>query len=172
MADYGRVDAADKPYAYDPLIHPEYFRGVLGRRFIAFLIDLVIICAPIGFAAVVIFVLGLVTLGFGWFLFGLLSPAFLLWAVVYTGLTLGGPRSATVGMRAVDIEMRLWYGAPMYSLLAVMSVVLYWVSVSVLTPLVLLVPLFNSRRRMLHDLLLGTVVVNGEARAAALRRYG
>jgi uncharacterized RDD family membrane protein YckC len=40
-----------------------------------------------------------------------------------------------------------------------------------LTPLVLLVGLVNERRRLLHDMLLGTVVINNDRRAAALR-YG
>ncbi|GLK82450.1 RDD family protein [Ancylobacter defluvii] len=162
--------AEAKPYAYDPVTEPEYFRGVLWRRFIAFLIDALIICVPIGVAAVVIFVSGFVTFGLGWLLFGLLSPAFVIWALVYSGLTLGGRESATIGMRVMEIEMRLWYGAPMYTLLAVLSVVLFWVSLSVLTPLVVIVGLFNNRKRLLHDLLLGTVVTNSEARAAALRR--
>jgi len=34
---------------------------------------------------------------------------------------------------------------------------------------VLLVGLFNQRRRLLHDLALGTVVINKPARAAGLR---
>jgi uncharacterized RDD family membrane protein YckC len=34
---------------------------------------------------------------------------------------------------------------------------------------VLLVGLFNQRRRLLHDFALGTVVINSPARAAALR---
>jgi uncharacterized RDD family membrane protein YckC len=38
-----------------------------------------------------------------------------------------------------------------------------------LTPLILLVGLFNARRRLLHDMLVGTVLVNNPARAAALR---
>lgn len=160
-----------KPYASDPLTEPEYFSGVLFRRSIAFLIDALIICAPIGFAAVLIFVFGFLTFGLGWFLFSLLGPAFVIWALVYSGLTLGGPRSATLGMRAMGIEMRLWYGAPMYPLLAVVSVVLFWVAASVLTPLVAIVGLFNSRRRLLHDLIIGTVVTNNEERAASLRRY-
>ncbi|CAA0091153.1 Uncharacterised protein [Starkeya nomas] len=160
-----------KPYAFSPVSEPEYFEGVLFRRFVAFLIDALIICVPIGLAALLIFVLGFVTFGVGWFLFGLLSPGFVVWGLVYTGLTLGGPHSATIGMRTMGIEMRLWYGAPMYPLLAVVSVVLFWVSTSVLTPLVAIVGLFNSRRRLLHDLIIGTVVTNTEERAASLRRY-
>ncbi len=159
------------PYAYDPLEQPEYFRGVLARRFLAFLIDAIIICVPVGAAAVFIFLFGFVTFGLGWFLFALLSPGFFIWALAYSGLTLGGPRSATLGMRAMEIEMRQWDGAPMNSLMAVLSVVLFWVFMSVLTPLVLIVGLLNSRGRLLHDLVLGTVVTNTETRAAALRGW-
>ena len=42
--------------------------------------------------------------------------------------------------------------------------VLYWVSISFLTPLVLLIGLFNGRRRLLHDMILGTVIVNSSVR--------
>lgn len=160
-----------RPYAYDPVTEPEYFRGVLWRRFCACIIDALIICVPIGAATLFILVFGLITFGFGWLLFGLLSPAFVIWAVAYTGLTLGGSSSATIGMRMMEIEMRQWYGAPMNTLLAVLSVVLFWTFLSVLTPFVLLVGLFNGRKRLLHDFILGTVVTNTEARAAALQRY-
>jgi uncharacterized RDD family membrane protein YckC len=43
--------------------------------------------------------------------------------------------------------------------------VLFWVSISFLTPLILLIGLFNSRRRLLHDIVLGTVVINNSVRA-------
>ena len=33
-----------------------------------------------------------------------------------------------------------------------------------LTPLVLLIGLFNGRRRLLHDIILGTVVINSSVR--------
>ncbi|GLK71650.1 RDD family protein [Ancylobacter dichloromethanicus] len=170
MFDTRNGDEA-RPYAFDPLVEPEYFRGVLFRRFLAFLIDAVMICVPVGAAALLIFVFGFLTLGLGWFLFGLLGPGFVVWALVYTGLTLGGPRSATIGMRAMGIEMRLWYGAPMTPLLAVVSLVLFWVSMSVFTPLVAVVGLLNRRKRLVHDFVVGTVVTNDEARADELRRY-
>ncbi|MBV9561586.1 MAG: RDD family protein, partial [Bradyrhizobium sp.] len=32
------------------------------------------------------------------------------------------------------------------------------------TPLIVLVGLFNGRRRLLHDMMLGTVIVNSSAR--------
>src|SRR5262245_35797402 len=63
-----------KPHAYDPRANPELFEGVLARRCIAFLIDVVVIFIPVVFAAIFIFIFGLVTLGLGWALFWLLSP--------------------------------------------------------------------------------------------------
>jgi uncharacterized RDD family membrane protein YckC len=121
-------------------------------------------------AAIFIFIFGLVTLGLGWVLFWLLSPAAVIWAVVYYGLTFGSPASATIGMRAMDIEMRTWYGAPAYFVLGAVHAIGYWLTVSFLTPFVLLVAFFNHRRRLLHDMLIGTIVINNQARAEALRR--
>jgi uncharacterized RDD family membrane protein YckC len=158
-----------KPHAYDPHTNPELFEGVLSRRVVAFLIDFVILAVPVVFVAMFIFVLGIVTLGFGFLLYMLLWPAMIIWAIVYYGMTLGSPASATIGMRAMDLEMRTWYGSPAYFVLGSVHAVVFWVTVSALTPLVLLVPFFNHRRRCLHDILVGTVVINNEARSSALR---
>jgi uncharacterized RDD family membrane protein YckC len=92
-----------------------------------------------------------------------------IWALAYYGLTLGSPASATIGMRAMDIEMRTWYGSPTYFVLGAVHAVVFWVTVSICTPFVLLVCLFNGRRRCLHDMLVGTVVINNAARSTALR---
>jgi uncharacterized RDD family membrane protein YckC len=158
-----------KPHAYDPVANPELFEGVLVRRSIAFLIDVVIIAIPVLLAALFIFVFGLITLGLGWVLFKLLWAATVIWAAVYYGLTFGSAASATIGMRIMDLEMRTWYGAPAYFVLGAVHGVLYWVTISFLTPLILLVALFNERRRLLHDMLVGTIVINAPARAQAER---
>jgi uncharacterized RDD family membrane protein YckC len=113
---------------------------------------------------VFIAVFGVVTLGLGWALFWLVSPASVIWALIYYGASLGGPHSATIGMRVMDLELRTWYGAPSYFVLGAMHAVLFWISISFLTPLVLLVGLFNARRRLLHDIVLGTVVINSSVR--------
>ena len=84
----------------------------------------------------------------------------MIWAIVYFGLTLGGPASATIGMRVMDLEMRTWYGAPAYFVLGAVHAVVFWLSVSALSPFILLVAFFNERRRLLHDIVLGTVVIN------------
>ena len=158
-----------KPHAYDPATQPELFEGVLPRRVVAFAIDFVIIAAPIVLAAMVIFAFGVVTLGLGWALYWLLPPASVLWAIVYFGITLASPESATIGMRVMDLEMRTWYGAPAYFVLGAVHAVLFWLSISALSPLILLVCFFNHRRRLLHDIVLGTVVINNARRAAMLR---
>ncbi len=173
MTDMPRAEiSADDSLAdaFDPARNPEYFEGVLSRRIIAFLIDAIIIVGPIVLLALFIFVFGLITLGLGWLLFWLLSPLFVIWAVVYTGSTLGSPASATLGMRVMDLELRIWNGGRMYFLLGAVHVIFFWVLTSTLTPFIHLVALLNSRRRLLHDFLTGTVLVNNEARAAALRR--
>jgi uncharacterized RDD family membrane protein YckC len=41
--------------------------------------------------------------------------------------------------------------------------------VSFLTPFIVLVALFNHRRRLLHDMLVGTIVINNPARAQGLQ---
>jgi len=173
MADGGRRQTGYgidiKPHAYDPFSNPEYFEGVLARRMIAFLIDLVIIAVPIILACIFVFLFGFVTFGLGWALFYLVWPGSVIWAILYCGATMGGPASATVGMRTVDIEVRTWYGAPCYFLLGAVHAIAFWVTISALTPLVLLVGLLNERRRLLHDFLLGTVVINNERRTALLR---
>lgn len=158
-----------KPHAYDPTTQPELFEGVLARRVMAFLVDLILITVPLILLAIFIFVFGLVTLGLGWFLFFLMSPIAVIWALLYYGLTLGGPASATIGMRVMELEMRTWYGAPSYFVLGAVHAVGYWLTVSFLTPFILLVALFNDRKRLLHDMLLGTIVINNEARARTLR---
>jgi uncharacterized RDD family membrane protein YckC len=65
--------------------------------------------------------------------------------------------------------MRTWYGAPAYFVLGAVHAIAFWFSVSFFTPFVLLVAFFNERRRLLHDIVLGTVVINNPVRAAALR---
>lgn len=157
-----------KPHAYDPAASPELFDGVPARRVIAFVIDLIVIAIPILFLAIFIFALGVVTLGVGFFLYGLVPAISTVWAIVYYGITLGSARSATIGMRVMDLEMRTWYGAPAYFVLGAVHAIIFWLSMS-LTPLVLFICFFNERRRLLHDMLVGTVVINNEVRASALR---
>ena len=159
-----RLSLDVRPHAFDPIANPELFEGVLARRIIAFAIDVLVITIPVVFAGMFILLFGLITLGLGWVLFWIAWPASVIWAIVYYGASLGGPHSATIGMRVMDLELRTWYGAPGYFVLGAMHAVLFWLSISFLSPFVLLVGLFNSRRRLLHDIVLGTVVINSSVR--------
>ena len=164
-SDPRRNDGGVPSHAYDPYLQPELFRGVATRRVFAFFIDLLVIAVPVILGYLFIGVFGLVTLGLGWALFWLAWPASLIWAIVYYGACIGGPYSATLGMRVMDLELRTWYGAPGYFVLGAMHAVLFWVSVSFLSPFVVLVGLFNGRRRLLHDIVLGPVVINTSVRS-------
>ena len=101
-------------------------------------------------------VLGIFTLGLLWLLFPAVWPVV---AILYSVLTLGGPHSATPGMRFMGIEIRTLRGERMDYGLALLHVLGFWFSVAILTPLVLLVALFTERKQLLHDLVLGTVAV-------------
>jgi uncharacterized RDD family membrane protein YckC len=158
-----------KPHAYDPATQPELFDGVLSRRVVAFIVDFIIISIPVVLTAMFIFAFGIVTLGLGFALYWLLPTATVIWAIVYFGATLGGPASATIGMRMMDLEMRTWYGAPAYFVLGAVHAIAFWFTVSFFTPFVLFVAFFNERRRLLHDILLGTVIINNTVRASMLR---
>jgi len=150
-SDYARQDA------FDPVRNPELFAGVRSRRIFAFFIDVAVIALLTFGAGIVVFFLGVFTLGLGFLLYGTLPTAV---ALLYVAFTLGGPQASTLGMRAMGLEMRLWYGAKPYPLLAAVHALLFWFSVSLLTPFILLVSLFSDRKRLLHDLILGTVVIN------------
>ena len=131
------------------------YSGVLSRRIFAFILDYVIVallCIP---AAVVLFVISIATLGLGFFLYPAL---FVIVAGLYFGLTLGGPNQASLGMRAFGIAMMRTDGRPLDFMTAIVHLVLFWIINSFLTPLILLVGLFTDRGRLIHDLLLGTVI--------------
>ncbi|MEJ8474184.1 RDD family protein [Roseibium algae] len=153
------VPPQDRRDAFDALDRPELFESIRTRRIFAFLIDVIAVGLLTAAAAVLVFFVGIFTLGLGWLFFAILGPAV---PLVYTALTLGGPTAATPGMRAMGLEMRLWYGAKPYPLLAAVHVLLFWFSISLLTPLVLLLSLFSDRKRLLHDIVLGTIVMNAE----------
>lgn len=136
------------------------YDGVLTRRVFAFIIDYVLVALLTIPFAIVVFFLGIITLGLGWMLFGILFPAV---ALIYVWNTLGGRNQATVGMRMMGIRLDRLDGRPVDGLLAVVHTVLFWAGNVLLTPLILLAALFLDRKRTVHDLLLGTVVTRTDA---------
>jgi uncharacterized RDD family membrane protein YckC len=147
---------ADRFGVPDPAAFPELYEGVLWRRVIAYLLDLLFIGIIMVGVWVVFALLWLLS-------FGLLAP--LLWflsalvPLAYNTLLLSGARSATFGMRCFDLELRSVTGARPSFLQALIQTVLFYVTVGMTCSLILLVALFNRRRRTLHDFLAGAVMV-------------
>jgi uncharacterized RDD family membrane protein YckC len=140
----------------DPAALPEAYEGVLPRRVFAYFVDLCVIgvlAVLFWIAFVVLWVLSLGLLGpVLWLLFGLIPLA-------YHTLLLSGPRSATIGMRLFDLELRSVTGERPGFLQALVQTALFYITVGATCSLILLVALLNRHKRTLHDLLAGTVMV-------------
>jgi uncharacterized RDD family membrane protein YckC len=147
---------ADQPHAFNPVTQPQLFDGVIGKRIMAFIVDAVIIVLLTALAYVAVAVLGILTLGLAWLLFGLVFPAV---GLGYNAVTIGGRNSATVGQRMMGLEVRMWFGGKVTPLIAAFHALLFWFSLVIFCP-ILLWALFDSRKRCLHDILAGVVVIN------------
>lgn len=141
----------------DPFADPAYYDTVLWRRFVAHVIDSFVIVFVIVGAWMALLIANIVT-------FGLLSIpmafASLFAPILYYSLFIGSGRSATPGMRVVDIEVRRIDGGRPTPAHGLLRTVLFYATIGLLTPLVLLVALFSDKRRAAHDYLSGTIVVN------------
>jgi len=147
-----------------PFASPEFYQGVLVRRVFAYWVDLLCIALLIAFAWIVLWILAIASLG-------LLSPLLLILGlipVLYHTITIGGPHSATPGMRLTSVEVRSWTGERPSYLQAFVQTILFYVTVYPTWSLVLLVALFNERRRTLHDILAGTLVIRQFPEAGVL----
>ncbi len=142
---------ADQPHAYDPVAQSRLFAGVIGKRAAAFIVDAIIVL-------VLVFLFGIVTFGLGW----VLLPAILVVFLIYNALTIGGKNSATLGQRLMGLEARMWFGGKVSPLVAAFHALLFWFSAGtfVLWFVDLLWAFFDQRKRCLHDILAGVVVIN------------
>lgn len=146
-------------FDYEAPFDRRAYQGVRSKRILAFCLDYLIVALLLIPVGILVFVLGIVTLGLGWMLFGVLVPVVTL---AYVARTLGGPNQATTGMRMMGVRLVRLDGGRVDPMIAVVHTVLFWAGNFILTPLVLLVTLFADRKRTLHDLLLGTVVVRSD----------
>ena len=150
------IDLSSPSPAYDPVAQAQLFDGVIGKRVIAFIIDAIIIGVLWAIAVFVVGVLGIVTLGLAWLMFGLIFPVV---GLGYNALTIGGPNSATVGQRMMGLEWRTWYGGKVSPLIAAFHALLFWFSLAIFFP-ILLWALFDPQKRCLHDIFAGVVAMN------------
>ena len=150
----------------DPWGNPRYYMGITQRRIYAYMLDLVVVGLLWSMVFVASVILGALT-------FGLLWPVLMvllgLVPILSHTLTIAGPRSATLGMRVAGIKVMsvapgtVQDGGRPTLLQAMIQTVGFYGSIALTCTLILLVALFNPRRRTLHDFLAGTVVVNDSA---------
>jgi uncharacterized RDD family membrane protein YckC len=140
----------------EPSAHPELFEGVLWRRAAGYLIDafcigVILVAAWVLFVVLTVLSLGLLAPGL-WLLFALIPLA-------YHTLLVSGPHAATFGMRAFDLELRSSNGERPVFLQALAHAALFYLTVGATCALILLFALFNRRKRTLHDVLAGMVML-------------
>jgi uncharacterized RDD family membrane protein YckC len=136
-------------------------RGVVSRRFWAYLVDLIVIAIWSAIVCIGIFLLGLLTLGLGWALFALVP----LTAIIYNAVTIGGSSQATVGMRFAGLKvLDAATGGRPSALAAAVHALLFYVAVStfILWACDILLGLFRDDARFGHDLLTGLMVIRAE----------
>lgn len=150
----------------DPWLHPELFAGITAKRVLAYGLDVVLV----GLLAVLLWFVGSLLSVLS---FGLLLPvkvlALALLPFAYHIAFLCTSRAATPGMRmfglrlvSLSADSAAWGGRPT-PFQAMIQIVAFYGSLALTSALILVVALFNARRRTLHDWLAGTVVVNDTA---------
>jgi len=125
------------------------------KRVVAFVLDFAFIFLLSIPFMIVVAILGLVTFSLGWLLFPLTFP---LVAALYIGFTAGGEKQATLGMQMSGIKLQRIDGKRVDTMLAIVHATLGWTIHVIATPLLAIVSLFADHKRLLHDILLGTVV--------------
>lgn len=150
---FGRLIRDDLP---NPAESPELFDGILGRRVMAFIIDCVVMGVLVVCVWIVSAIMGLVTFGLAWLAIPITVPAVF---VAYYAITLGSRRRSTLGMRAMDIVLTPTRETTLDGWMAILHVIVFWITTAVLTPFILVIGLFTNRRQLLHDLIVGTLMV-------------
>ena len=145
----------------DPVHDGQFYDGVPARRLVAFCIDVFVVVALWCVVLVVGLLVSVLTLGVA-------APlAILVFGAadfIYRWVMLA-ERSATVGMMLTGIEVRDAWGDRLNPVMAFLHVAGFYLSVFV-TPLLVIgwfLIAASPYRRMLHDLVLGAVVINRPA---------
>ncbi|WMT90786.1 RDD family protein [Pelagibacterium sp. H642] len=161
----GRIVRDDLP---NPANSPELFEGILTRRVFAFLIDCVIMGILVTIVTLVAGVLGIFTFGLAWLSIPIIIPVTF---IAYYAVTLGSSSRATLGMRAMDIVLTPTREVRLDGWMAMIHVVLFWISTTILTPFIVLIGLFTNRRQLLHDMIAGTLMVRRSPMVRHWRAY-
>jgi uncharacterized RDD family membrane protein YckC len=137
--------------------------GVMSRRCVGWVIDVVLIALLIWVLWWILVMFGILTLGLG---FGAMSILPLV-PFCYHFLSLLGAASATPGQRIMGLAVRRNDDlGPPTGLQAFLAVLFFYLTMAT-SGLLLVVALFTVRHRTLHDLVSGLVVVRVQALTAA-----
>lgn len=146
-------------------LDPALFEGLVIRRILAYLLDVLLIAVLGVVATALLGLVGILTLG-------LLTPVnVLLLALLPLAYHAGlmAVYGATPGMSVCDLTVRsIERGTLPDPLQAVIMTVLFYLGVAATGWLILIVALFNRRRRTMHDFFAGTIVL----RRSRLERSG
>lgn len=142
----------------DPLTTPGLFSGVLTKRVIGYLLDVIFLTIVIGGLSLASGILSFFTFGLAG---AILYPLLTLIPLLYHTILIASPRHSTFGMGMMGLEVRSTAGGSPTVLQALIMTVVFYLSLSFI--LLLLVPLFTRRRQTVHDLLSSTLVVNRTA---------
>jgi len=136
--------------------------GIIGRRILAAIMDGVILALIAGVLHAMLWVLGFLTLGLGWYLAGGLWVIPIIYTVVFAvSPAQATPGQAYLGLCIADLgNLR----APTPAQILVYAVG-YQITLS-LGGVLLLIALFTRQARCLHDIVAGVVVVHREALTA------
>lgn len=131
---------------------PSLFDGVILRRILAYMIDVAILSIASWF---IVIVLGVLSLGL---VLLFVAGVFLAIAVAYHTFFIAR-NAATPGMSFLDLRVTTTEGGSPDLGQALVTTVLFYLSVFVTVWIVLIIPLLNDKRRTLHDFIAGTLVV-------------
>lgn len=160
---------ANRPELPDPASAPELFDGLLTRRIIAYFVDVVILGMIVVALGVLGAILGLFTFGLAFASLVIVVPGAI---VLYYASTLGSRRRATIGMQLMDLVLTRTRGRPLDGWMAFLHALVFWVTVWISLPVSLLFVLFTPRRQMLHDLVMGTLMVRRSPMVQHWQRMG
>jgi uncharacterized RDD family membrane protein YckC len=142
--------------------------GVMTRRWVAWVFDVVLIAVLVWFLWWILVMFGLLTFGLG---FGAMSILPIV-PFCYHFLSLLGSSSATPGQQMMGLTVRRDYDlGPPTALQALVSVLVFYLTLAT-SGLLLLVALITRRHRTLHDLVSGLVVVRVRAMRALTEMGG
>ncbi|WP_281826706.1 RDD family protein [Jannaschia rubra] len=135
----------------DPDAQPEFYRGVVAKRFLAWIVDVTVI-------TLLTILAGIATLTVGFFLWPIF---FMVIGLLYRFATLSG-NSATWGMRLMGIELRGHDGERFDGMQATLHILGYYASMMFVLPILasVVAMLMTPRRQGLTDLLLGSAAIN------------